>query len=448
MRILVVSWFFPPANTIGALRVGRMVQYLLDQDYDVRVMTARDLPHMQTMPLDISEHRVLRSRWLDLNTAPKAAARLKNALRDRLSGKSKAQPATGGNGEGSAPAPAPASARKSVFARAMSALGGLYGDVLNFPDAAAAWIFFGSRDGHRLLKTWKPDAIFATGPMFSGLVIGHILAKRHGIPWVAELRDRWSDDPYTMSATWRHRLTSALERRILRGTAGIGTVSEPWARVYRATYGKPTLVMYNGYDPADFPEPGAGSPDSPKLRIVHTGHIYSGRRDPTALFKAVRLLGSEAEQVSMLFLGAKESDVLPLAQAEGVASCLEPCRQVPYVEALKEQARADILLLMQWNNPREQGNVPGKLFEYLAIRRPILGLGIEDGVPATIIAERGAGLYCNDPEQIATHLRQMIETKRSAGHIAALPDSVSEGLTRDRQFAKLPVFLAEILKSG
>jgi len=130
-----------------------------------------------------------------------------------------------------------------------------------------------------------------------------------------------------------------------------------------------------------------------------------------------------------------------------VAACLEPCRQVPYAEALKEQARADILLLMQWNNPREQGNVPGKLFEYLAIRRPILGLGIEDGVPATIIGERGAGLYCNDPERIAAHLRQWIEIKRNKGQIAALPESVSEGLTRDRQFAKLPAFLAEILKS-
>ena len=445
MRILVVSWFFPPANTIGALRVGRMVQYLLDQDHDVRVLTARDIPHMQTMTLDIPEYRVLRSRWLDLNAAPKAAARLRNALRDRLTGKPGTQTGSASSGAGSATVPAPA--RKGVLGRAMSTLGGLYGDILNFPDAAAAWILFGSRDGHRLLKTWKPDAIFATGPMFSGLVIGHILAKRHGVSWVAELRDRWSDDPYTSSATWRHRIASALERRILRGTAGIGTVSEPWARVYRATYGKPTLVMYNGYDPADFPEPGAGSPDSPKLRIVHTGHIYTGRRDPTALFKAVRLLGPEAEQVSMLFLGAKESDVLPLAQAEGVAACLEPCRQVPYAEALKEQARADILLLMQWNNPREQGNVPGKLFEYLAIRRPILGLGIEDGVPATIIGERGAGLYCNDPERIAAHLRQWIEIKRSAGQIAALPDSVSEGLTRDRQFAKLPAFLAEILKS-
>jgi glycosyltransferase involved in cell wall biosynthesis len=446
MRILVVSWFFPPANTIGALRVGRMVQYLLDQGHDVRVLTARDLPHLQTMPLDIPEERVVRSRWLDLNAAPKAAARLRNALRDRLRGKPGAQPGNSGNGNGNTTMLAPA--RKGAVGRAISALGALYGDVLNFPDAAAAWIFFGWRDGTRFLKIWKPDAIFATGPMFSGLVIGHLLARRHNVPWVAELRDRWSDDPYSTPASWRARLTSALERCILRGTAGIGTVSEPWAHVYRATYGKPTLVMYNGYDPADFSEPGAGSPETPKLRIVHTGHIYTGRRDPTALFKAVRLLGPEAEQISMLFLGAKESDVVPLAQAEGVAERLEPCRQVPYVEALKEQARADILLLMQWNNPREQGNVPGKLFEYLAIRRPILGLGIEDGVPATIIAERGAGLYCNDPEQIAAHLRQWIAEKRSAGRIAALPDSVSEGLTRDRQFAKLPVFLDEILKGG
>jgi hypothetical protein len=100
-----------------------------------------------------------------------------------------------------------------------------------------------------------------------------------------------------------------------------------------------------------------------------------------------------------------------------------------------------VLLLMQWNDPREQGNLPGKLFEYLGARRPILGLGFEDGVPARIIRERAAGLFCNDPEEIAAQLRAWLETKRRLGHLPPLPAEVAAGFTRAEQFARLePIF--------
>ena len=104
-----------------------------------------------------------------------------------------------------------------------------------------------------------------------------------------------------------------------------------------------------------------------------------------------------------------------------------------------------ILLLMQWDDPRDQGNVPAKLFEYLAARRPILGLGLEDGVPATIIREHSAGFFSNDPHAIARRIVAWCEAKRKAGHIAPLPDSVRAGFSRDEQFGKLEGFLEDLL---
>ena len=110
---------------------------------------------------------------------------------------------------------------------------------------------------------------------------------------------------------------------------------------------------------------------------------------------------------------------------------------VSYRESLAEQRRADVLLLMQWDDPREQGNIPAKLFEYLAARRPILGLGYEDGVPARIIRERQAGLISNDPDIIARQLAIWLDQKRRKGLIAPLPEAVCAGFSRDEQFAKL-----------
>ena len=71
----------------------------------------------------------------------------------------------------------------------------------------------------------------------------------------------------------------------------------------------------------------------------------------------------------------EESLVVPFAARHDVSHLVAVHPQVPYLEAIAIQHRADVLLLMQWDDPREQGNVPGKLFEYLGARRPILGLG-------------------------------------------------------------------------
>ena len=101
------------------------------------------------------------------------------------------------------------------------------------------------------------------------------------------------------------------------------------------------------------------------------------------------------------------------------------------------QQQADVLLLMQWNDPREQGNLPGKLFEYLGARRPILGLGLQDGVPARILRERAAGYFSNDPAQIALQLSAWLDTKRRLGHLPPLPPEAAAGFTRAEQFATL-----------
>ena len=90
--------------------------------------------------------------------------------------------------------------------------------------------------------------------------------------------------------------------------------------------------------------------------------------------------------------------------------------------------------------------MPAKLFEYLAARRPILGFGLEDGVPATIIRERSAGFFSNDPHAIAQRLKVWVEAKRKDGYLTPLPESVRTGFSRDEQFGKLEGFLNDLLR--
>ena len=119
--------------------------------------------------------------------------------------------------------------------------------------------------------------------------------------------------------------------------------------------------------------------------------------------------------------------------------------RVSFRESLALQLSADVLLFMQWNDPSERGNVPGKLFEYFAALRPMLGLGVESGVSAGIIRERSAGLFSNDPAAIARQIEAWYQEKQRHGYLPPLPESAREGFTRDEQYAALTKYMMETI---
>jgi len=424
-RLLVVSWYYPPANTIAAVRLNKLTAFLDRQGIDVRVVTARDLPTPQGLASDLPGERAVHTRWTDVTRITKALRRLLPRRRTRQANAGAASPAPRG-----AEQPSPRQILR---------------ELLFFPDYQVGWIPHGLRAGKRLGRAWRPDAVYASGPPFSTLVIGWRLARHFNLPLVVEFRDRWSDDPYYPPSRLRQRLDAWLERRIIQDARGIVTVSEPWAETYRARFGKPTLVLYNGYDP-ELVAPGTASlgRDGP-LRIVYTGGIYPGRRDPSLLFEAIRKLGADPQAVVVEFYGTQESHVWPLAERHGVSACVRVHPPIPHPEAMQRQVEADVLLLMQWQDPREQGNVPGKLFEYLGARRPILLIGLEGGVPHRFITARAAGHLARDGDHVAGLLRDWMAQKQAHGAIPLLPQSVSHGLSHFEQFARLPDFLEKDL---
>jgi hypothetical protein len=427
---------------------------MLDQGHDVKVLVATDLRYPQTMPCEIPESRVIRTSWLDINGLPKSIAKAVRSAKCNLAVLGRPER----SGQSGRP-PATASEGRQNTNGFLTKAARLYTDLLNLPDDRTGWLPFALCRARSALADWTPELVYASSPPPTSLLVGRLLARYYGAPWVAELRDRWADDPYYEQPAWRARLDQATERWTLATAAGIVTVSEPWAEFYREKHGKPTAAVLNGFDPKDFDREMPAPPaDRSRLRIVYTGGIYPGRRDPRSLFRALKQLKDKEPRVVVEFFGAEDSHVLPLAEACGVRDAVAVRAPVPYLDALAEQRRADVLLLMQWDDPREQGNVPAKLFEYLAARRPILGLGLEDGVPARIISERQAGLVSNDPNIIARQLalwniiaRQLalwLDQKRRNGVLPPLPEAVCAGFSRDEQFARLADFLARVARQA
>jgi glycosyltransferase involved in cell wall biosynthesis len=437
MKILVVAWYMPPFNTMGALRVGKFCKYLHENGHEVRVVAADGLPYDRTLAVEMPERQIVRVPAVDLGDLPRAAQRLRVALRGRRSAGAGAAPEPVAKAAPAAPADAPGVLRSLLRAARI-----WYERIAYTPDRQIAWLPFALRGSRALLAGWRPDIVFASAPPFTTLIIGRMLARRLGVPWVAEYRDRFVEDPYSEAGRFRKALERRMEDRWMRGVAGIVTVSEPWAAAYRARFDVPVATVYNGFDPRDFPaeytrRAGGGA----ALTIVYTGILYAGRRDPSALFEAMKLCAAEGVDIRAVFYGPDPAMVSGLATRYGVSDRVEVHGWVPYHQSIELQMNADILLLLQWNDPKEQGNVPGKLFEYLAARRPVLGLGLEDGVPARILKERNAGIVVNDPAAIAAQLRRWFAEKQAHGAIPLLPLSVREGVSRNEQFRVLEEFL-------
>jgi hypothetical protein len=134
---------------------------------------------------------------------------------------------------------------------------------------------------------------------------------------LGKIRDRWADDPYTSRPDWRQRLERRLEDIILSSASGLVAVFQTWAEFYGTRYRAPTLVVYNGFDPAAYRHAGTAGGEAGLLHIVYTGSVYAGR-DPTPLWHALAGMGKDAETVRVEFYGAIRLEVHRLHQGRAV----------------------------------------------------------------------------------------------------------------------------------
>ena len=429
MKVLIVSFCFPPTNVVGAIRVGKLAHYLNCRGYQLRVLTA-DISGDQSLPLEIPTDQVIRTDyrqrpdWL----TPLAQLWHRRRLGARDPGGRPSHVESGASSEG-----------------LRNRLRWHYHGLIQIPDSRRDWIKTAVTAGRRLIKEWKPDVIFASAPPITSLIVARRLGRDFDIPWIADFRDLWVDNPYYGWPAWRRQIDAVLERSIIRNAAGLITVSPGWAEQLRLRYGRPAEVVYNGYAKEDFPHPPPPEHRGEVLTIRYTGSIYPGFRDPSAVFAAIALLPDALRnRVIVEFFGDAGEEVLALAAKHCVRDRVVCLPSVPYRDALELQMSADVLLLLQWSHKRDEGNLPAKIFEYLYARRPILFVGYEQGIAAQLVRDRGAGLVSNTPERIRDQLVVWIERKE-AGHLNKLNPSVSWGLSRDDQFRKVEEVFSKVL---
>jgi len=301
------------------------------------------------------------------------------------------------------------------------------------PDGAAGWIPPAIRAGRALLADWIPDVIIASGPPFSSFIIANSIASPHGIPWIADYRDLWTSSTYYPKAEWRRHVDGRLERRLLRTSRCAVSVSEPLCRDLEDEFGIKAVCIPNGYDPVELPLLENRQPlSSARLNVLYVGNsFYEGRRSPEWLLGAAVELGLRPSDFRLHFLGADPTNVAAVSPSlQKAADLVRFHPPVSRQDCMQWQARADALLLLMWNHPGEAGNVTGKLYEYVAARRPILVLGYGTSVAAELVRTRGLGIVASSEKEVRRVLEESLAEKPTSALKSDLPADCGQGLSR------------------
>ena len=406
-RLLIITYYWPPTGGSGVQRWVKFSKYLPESGWQPVVYTPEN-------PEQLARDESL------LADIPACAEVIKTHITEpyevyrRLTG--------GKKGEGEVN---PVNAQKKNWKQRLSLW--VRGNCF-IPDPRIGWVRPSVRFLKKYLAEHPVDAVVTTGPPHSVHLIGLGLKKALGLRWIADFRDPWTEMFYYKhlglgpAADRRHH---RLEQAVLDGADTVISVSPPVAEDFRARTKTPVVLITNGFDEDDFkpsfasptgespcegvvepgcpgisrtlfPGPGKPGPQArwPEIRLVHTG-LFAADGNPLNLWDALaeRCAADPdfRKQLQIRLAGKVDAAITAAIRARGLGENLVELGYLPHDETVREQRAADILLLPLRREPEYAKVLPGKIFEYLAARRPVLGVGQEDGAAAEVLRDSGAG---------------------------------------------------------
>jgi glycosyltransferase involved in cell wall biosynthesis len=321
------------------------------------------------------------------------------------------------------------------------------GAIISYPDNDKGWRSFAIKAGNNLLKEDKYDAIISSSSPVTAHIIAVSLKKNSALPWLADLRDPWSQNHNYSYGRIRKWFDKRLELKTLGAADALVTVSQPWADNLKTLHsGKTTYTVTNGFDPAMLNDPAV--PLTEKMTITYTGLIYQGKQNPVKLFEALRALINEKviapEKVEVRFYGITGGWLNQEIEKHHLQNIVKKYGNVNRQESIDRQRDSHILLLLNWDDPKEKGTIPGKVFEYMAARRPILATGGgKDDAIQQILSDSKAGYYTNSTVEIKAWLRERYKVYLSSGTTAPPGNDKAIMLYSQREMARK---FAEILE--
>ena len=375
-RVLVIAYYWPPSGGSGVQRWVKFCKYLPQEGWQPVVFAPEnaDYPSLDPsleadLPKDLE---VLRGRIWEPYAAYRKLLGGKNAstqVTEISSGKKTWKQ------------------RLSLWIRAN----------LFVPDPRVGWVKPSVKTLKAYLTEHPVDVMVTTGPPHSVHLIGLQLHKALGTPWIPDFRDPWSRMYYLKYLPMTEKTWNKLRRQeqtVLDSCSTVLACTPLVQEEFQAQTHTPVACITNGFDEADFAERLLPRWDG-HFNITHTG-LFAADGNPLALWKVLGILAASEpgfrEDLRIRLVGKVDKEILESIKAAGLSANVVALGPQNHATAILEQRAATILILPMRNDAQYRPILPGKLFEYLAARRPILGIGQEDGAMARVLFSAKAGI--------------------------------------------------------
>ena len=381
-RVLIISYYWPPTGGSGVQRWVKFAKYLPSEGWQPVIYTPENPEQLavdESLAAEVPEDaEIVKTRIIEPYELYKRVL--------RRSGHSK---------EAVEVNPVNAQNKSLLQKAAMWIRGNLFR-----PDPRCLWIGPSVRFLKKYLAEHPVDLIVSTGPPQSMHMIGLRLSRETGLPWIADFRDPWTKIFYfkhlsMTSAT--EKWHSKMEKKVLDEASAVVAVSPLVQQEFQEMTDTPVELITNGFDECDFSseqctEAYGGA--SEEFIITHTG-LFAADGNPTVLWDVLAEKCRTDEIFKKLLriklIGKTDDQIFKALTDRGLEDSMINMGYQPHSVAVEQQRQASLLILPLRKEPEYKAVLPGKLFEYLASQRPILGIGQPDGAMAMIVNETRTG---------------------------------------------------------
>lgn len=439
-RVLVIAYYFPPMGLSGVQRVAKFVKYLPQHGWKPTVLTVRPGGYYAFDP-SLSE---------EIETADVEVVRTRSLDPTQLFGRRTS-------------IEMPAATRRKWWRR--------FTQLIFVPDNKIGWFPLAYRRGQRLLRNGSFDAIFATAPPYTSLLIGSALSRRSGTPLVVDYRDDWIGSTHHGYPTPLHRrMHERLEARVLRQSSRVVTINSYIQEALERRHpeqGEIMSVIPHGFDPQDFDsqdfgdiagevadgssERETGAETHKKMTFLYSGIFYDAQQPDTFLRALAGLfdrLGETRSSVTAEFVGHVPGHTRSLIRQLGIADNVRLHGYLPHGDTVQLLRGADVLWMTVGHQEGEKQISTSKLFEYFGARRTVLGL-VPRGAAYDAIADYSAGVAA-PPEDVeaVTDALEALYRKWKGGSLPIPDEQNVRPFNRQLLAAHLADQLTESVQNG